>query len=455
MPREKICKTVHQFNREPLLDDTMEKLLEIAADCCKVKNYVYARYGGIGSLAKLYPGYTIQNEMTASGLRESLGLPSVYFYLAVFDALGDIKGQWSRVKAKVGELVGKNERFTQEEKHYLRFVLKISNAFTAVLNQEPIVLKKAVQVQYEELADAVDVLKLHYYLCRKVRKYLVKLHTDAADGFSVSEKAYRYKDHGIYLATKENRKRVFIPLTDNNHYAAQLYVKLDPEHHGAAIHAPVRVAVRRHEDYVHHVGVAMGMSVMLTTDEGRQYGRDFGKYQMEYAEWIRSEMSRWQRNRENNPGRKKYYARKGRYEEQLHSYINCELNRFLREEKPEAVYIPKLPREHTDGVNKKINHSSALWQRGYIRKRLEQKCREHSVELREVFAKGISLECSCCGAEGKKEQGRFYCPSCGFCVEDKVNTACNVKRRGMKGFSADKGRMGEQKDRAKGLEVQS
>ena len=71
MPREKICKTVHQYNREPLSDDTMGKLLEIAADCCKVKNYVYARYGGIGSLAKLYPGYTIQNEMTASGLRES------------------------------------------------------------------------------------------------------------------------------------------------------------------------------------------------------------------------------------------------------------------------------------------------------------------------------------------------------------------------------------------------
>lgn len=61
----------------------MRKLQEIAEDYRAVKNYVYQRYGGIKSLSKIYPGYTVQNEMTASGLRASLGLPSVYFYLAV------------------------------------------------------------------------------------------------------------------------------------------------------------------------------------------------------------------------------------------------------------------------------------------------------------------------------------------------------------------------------------
>lgn len=66
-------------------------LSECAGDCRTVKNYVYDRYSGIHSLPKLCPGYTIQNEMTKSGLRKSLGLPSLYFYLSVFDALGDIK----------------------------------------------------------------------------------------------------------------------------------------------------------------------------------------------------------------------------------------------------------------------------------------------------------------------------------------------------------------------------
>ena len=97
--------------------ELMEKLQEIARDCQKVRNYVYTRYSGIGSLGKLYPGYTIQNEMTKDGLRQELGLPSVYFYLAMFDALKDIKSQWTRTKNRVLRLVGQNDGFSEEEKH--------------------------------------------------------------------------------------------------------------------------------------------------------------------------------------------------------------------------------------------------------------------------------------------------------------------------------------------------
>ena len=142
MPSEKICKTVHQYSNGPVSEEDMGKLLEIAEDYRKVKNYVYARFGGIGSLSKLYPGYTVQNEMTDSGFREKLGLPSVYFYLAVFDALGDIKCQWTKTKTRLRQLINKNELFLAEEKHYLRFLLKVNNAFDAVLNQRPVELTK-------------------------------------------------------------------------------------------------------------------------------------------------------------------------------------------------------------------------------------------------------------------------------------------------------------------------
>lgn len=74
----------------------------------------------------------------------------------------------------------------------------------------------------------------------------------------------------------------------------------------------------------------------------------------------------YNRRRADDSGRKKYTAKKKRYLEQIHSYINHELNRFLRTEKPQTVYIVKLPRPRAGGVNKKINNSVALWQRGYI-----------------------------------------------------------------------------------------
>lgn len=408
----------------------MQKLLNVAEDYKKVKNYVYKRFGGIAGLSKIYPGYTAQNEMTKSGLRAELDMPSVYFYLAVFDALGDIKSQWTRTKSKLLKLIGVNQNLTEEEKHYLRFLLKVSNAFEAVLNEKPVKLAKEIQVKYDELLAQVDPMKMHRYLCRQVRKYHVKLHTDLATGFSVAERAYRYADSGIYISTKEKRKRIFISLTDHCQYQSQLYIKLYPEDRRIEIKVPVNVSVHKFADYSEQVGVAVGFYTMLTTDKGHCYGEDLGKYQTEYAEWMRMQARKYSRNKTSNPGRKKYNAQKAKFQERLHSYINQELNRFLRIEKPGVIYIVKLPKPQAGGVNKKINHSVALWQRGYIRKRLSQKCKELSVELVEVIGKDISNECSRCGAVGTKAEGKFCCPECGYCTEEKTNTAQNVKNRG-------------------------
>ncbi len=441
MPQDRICKTIRQYSKNPISDDDMEKLLEIAADYAKVKNYVYMRFGGIGGLSKIYPGYTVQNEMTASGLRGNLGLPSVYFYLAVFDAVNDIKGQWENTKSEVLRLVGKNENLTEEEKHYIRFLLKVSNAFEAVLNQKDIELPESIQKQYVKLAEQVNGDKLNRYLCRQVRKVRGKrsraIPNGKADGFAIAERAYRYGENdglnGIFISIKERRKRIFIPLTDSNRYASQLYIKLYPEEKRLEINVPIRVTVCRHEDYQNQVGISMGMYTMLTTDQGHAYGEELGKYQTEYAEWIRQQAMSYSRNRENNPGRKKYSAKKKRWEEQLHSYINHELNRFFREEKPERIYAVRLPKPMGGGLNRKINHSVGLWQRGYIRSRIIQKCREQSVEYVEVLGKDISRECSCCGSAGEKKDGLFCCGACGQTVEEKQNTARNVLKRGMEG----------------------
>ena len=436
MSKPVMCKTVRQYSKGVIPERDMEKLREIAEDYRKVKNYVYARYGSIGSLSKLYPGYTVQNEMTASGLRSDLEMPSVYFYLAVFDALGDIKAQWSRTKSKILELVGKHEGLSPEEKHYLRFLMKVNNAFEAVLNEKEIRLPKELQKKQEELASLVDTEKLHRYLCRQARKYHEKQHTSAADGFALSEKAYRYGDHGIYISIKEKRKRVFVPLTDNNEYKRQLYIRLYPDEGKLEVRAPVDVAVKSHKDYTNVVGIAMGYHTMLTTDQGHRYGEELGRYQTEYAEWMRRQTGIYNRNRKDNPGREKYEARKRRYTSQLHSYINQELNRFLREEKPEVVYMAKLPKPYGGGVSRKINHSVSMWQRGYIRRRLELKCSQQSVEMAEVFGKGISSTCSSCGAKGVKADGIFRCPLCGYESEEKVNTARNVTKRGTEDESA-------------------
>lgn len=430
MAEETICKTVHQYNKFPVSDEDMKKLQEIAEDYRVVKNHVYQRYSGKNSLSKIYPGYTVQKEMGKTKFREQLGLPSVYFNVAILDALTDIKSQWTRTKTSVLKRVNKNENFSDADKHYLRFLLKVSNAFEMVLNDKEMNLKPEVQKKYHELAGLVNVKKLNQYLQRQVRKLHVKLHAERAEGFSLTERAYRYDNHGIYITMKEKRKRIFVELTDSNTYVRQIYIKLYPEEKKIEILIPIDVEVKHHADYTNRVGLAVGMYTMFVTDTGNTYGEQLGEYQIQLAEWVREQSIKFAMNREGKPGRKKYTAKKRRMTEQLHSYINMELNRFLNTEKPEVIYIPKLPKTQKHSGNKAINHSVTMWQRGYIRTRLQQKCREQSVELIEVFGKDISKECSQCGAIGSKQNGIFTCSECGNCMDEKRNVACNAKKRG-------------------------
>ncbi len=434
--REIICRTIHQYNKEPISDEDMRKLQEIAEDYRRVKNYVYARYSGIGSLSKLYPGYTVQNEMTKSGFREELSLPSVYFYRAVFDALGDIKSHWTHTKKKLLYLIGRNDNLTAEEKHYLRFLLKSPNAFEAVLNQKAIQLPQEIQLKHEKLAAEVDVERLHKYLCRQVRKYRVKnTCTDRSDGFFTTEKAYRYGEdsagrYGIFIATKENRKRIFVSLTDENAYQKQIHIRLKPEEKGLEIAIPLEVKVKIHPDYIHEVGLSSGIWQMFTTHEGKVYGEAFGELHRELAEYMSAAAATYRREKENNAGRKKYMAQKAKLDARIETYVNQEINRLLREEKPKIIYLPKLPKNSPAGYNKKINYSVGVWRKGLIRERLRQKCAEHSIEIVEVFGKAISTECSNCGIMGKYSNNTFYCKNCGYQADKKVNAARNALKRG-------------------------
>lgn len=408
----------------------MKKLVEIAKDYSDVKNYVYQRYGGIKSLPIIYPGYTVQNEMTNSGLRAKLGLPSVYFYLAIFDALGDIKNQWTQTRSRIEKCIRENENLTPEDKHYLRFVMKQSRCFESILLEKEMSLSEEWENPLKELRENVNEKRLHQYLRRQVRRHLKKMHTDTEDVFSVSAQAYRYDDHGIYLAIKEKRKRIFIPLTDNNRYTSQLNIRIFPEEGNLIIHVPVETRIRQNHDYQNAVGLAVGIRTMFVTDQGHIYGEKYSDYQYALADYVREGNSRYRRNRTKNPGRKKYTAGKERLEAALHTYINAEINRMLQTERPAVIYLPKLPQSSKAGINKKINNSVSMWQRGYVRNRLSQKCKEKSIGLVEVFGKDISNECSQCGTIGKKTKDIFTCDACGARLPERENTAKNALKRG-------------------------
>ena len=218
--------------------------------------------------------------------------------------------------------------------------------------------------------------------------------------------------------------------TDNNRYTSQINIRIFPEEGNIVIHVPVETRVKQNENYHNTIGLALGIRNMFVTDQGNVYGEKFSEYQYALADFVREGNARYQKNKGNNPGRKKYTAGKDRLEATLHTYINAEINRMLQTEKPAVIYLPKLPPPSKAGVNKKINYSVNVWQKGYVKSRLTQKCRERSIALINVWGKDISNACSQCGAIGKKTKDVFICNACGANLPERENTAKNVLQRG-------------------------
>ena len=120
----KICKAIHQYSKGKISSENMDVLMDIGHGCMVVRNYIYQRYGGIKSLVKVYSSYEIDSEVRTTGFREKIGLPSVYFSPSVSRALADIKIMWAQVRNGINDSVSRNERFSPEDRYYIRFVLK-------------------------------------------------------------------------------------------------------------------------------------------------------------------------------------------------------------------------------------------------------------------------------------------------------------------------------------------
>lgn len=438
--RETLTKTITQHTKE-LDTETLAFLCGIAKDYAKVKNVVYQRYSGIRHVDSLTPVYSILNEMRVCGLREQLNLPVVYYELAIADAVSDIKTNWAVLKKKINELVTANENLSADEKMYIRVVLKMNSTFSAVLNRE-----------FCELPDKakgllIDTGRLDNRIRRMVRKYLTKPKTDYSQFFRVSPNGYRYGDGGIYLVSRTPRYRIFVPLKNNEKYDRQILFTIGEG--SATLHIPVETKIKKHTDYTNTVCMHIGNQVMFTLSNGAVYGGALG--QMVFPETLRLDQKNQERRKlireaknhmadglfdkakaieSNNLGRQKYNSTKSRVRADTIRYINTEINRMLREEKPACIVIPSRvlkgrEKHYSRTVNLKLTRSF----QGYVRERLAFKCRLNGVDLVEVNSKGTGSLCTVCGAQGKRWKDEFVCENCGSHISAALNSARNVKKK--------------------------
>ena len=418
-------------------------LREIAEDCCKVKNYVYERYSGVKNLNSLTPVYTILNEMRYCGLREQLNLPTVYYELAIADAVTNIKSSWSIVKNKVGEKITANENLSDNDRIYLRTVLKMGSVYAAVLNRQ----------EYEMPRNAtgldIDVKRLNNLLCRLTRRTLTQPKTDNISSFRISPNGYSYKDGVIRIVCRVPRKRISIPLKDKRTFDRQIQVHIKDNF--VALAVPIEAKVKKHQDYTNTVYIHIGNQDMFTLSNEHVYGTSLSE--LIYPETERLAKKNQERHRvytayrqnaengnrqktenieANNLGRRKYDSQKEKEKRRTTNFINTEMNRMFRTEKPARIVITKpVTKNKTKLYSKSGNRKLTRNFRGYIRERLIYKCQVNAVELVELNSKGTGRICSVCGAEGKRQGKEFACESCGLRTTIALNSAKNIQQKYM------------------------
>ena len=438
MEQTTITRIIWQHS-EVLPDETMDFLRGIEADYGKVKNYVYARYSGIRNVGRLTPVYDILTEMRHCGLRTQLNLPVVYYELAVADAVTDIKSMWGSLKNKIRELIRANENLSEDDRMYIRTVLKLNSVFAAVLNRQ------CYEMPDNSKGLDLDVERLNNLIRRLVRRYLSAPEVHKHYGFRVTPAGYKYQDGGIYLVSRTKRQRVFLPLRDDKTADRQIQIHLHEK--SVAIAIPLEKKINIHPDYQGNVYVHIGYRDLFTLSNGHRYGEDF--YQLADPETERlchknaermKHYQIYQKNLktgdkqkasnivENNLGKKKYHDQKQREWEKTCNYINAEINRMLETERPEKIVITKYiykgrKRYRDKSVNRRLTRSF----RGYIRERLIYKCRVNGIALIEISSKGTGSICSACGEKGERQGQEFICKGCGFHAPIALNSARNIE----------------------------
>lgn len=265
---ESITKIVWQYT-EILPEETMKFLRGIAEDYGKVKKATYERFSGIRSLKNLASVFNIMTEMRRCGLREQLSLPSAYYEAAVKEAAENIKGMWSGLKNKIRKLISANENLQDEDRLYLRYILKDDSLYAAILNGEEHLLPEKIRNL------TVDTKRLNNLLRRLTRKHLEKPHVGKADVFSVPPVGYSYQNGTLRLASRVSQKRVALPLRDNRTSRRQIRVCLRENY--AAIAIPVDVRKRLHTDFQNTIFVHLGYQNMCTLSSGNVYGEGLGR----------------------------------------------------------------------------------------------------------------------------------------------------------------------------------
>ena len=432
-----------------------DEILLIGTIQRNIKNYVWSRYSGIGSLLK-QSGWTIRDELIQEDLL-SKKITKTFSRTAIEKSASTIKSNWTRTKKSVKKAIAQNENLTEDDKHYLFLCLKHTPTLYNILNY------KKIDYTTDYFKDLkVDVHRLNNLLRRYIRRYKTKAHTNKANVILPSS-LYKFNpcNNEFTLTGKKRNSKVKITLIGNvPKLKGTLELVKNQKSNQYYLHVPLDRIINKKKmtDESEILGLDVGITDLITLSNGSIYGANSAelfynlsdnlvnknrsrlfsyKQKLEKRIVIEQDQSKKSileqklRNlEENNFGFKKRSSKIGKYKSRIVSHINCELNKMVKEEDIEEIVREDLNwSSKKKNVSRKQRNRFATWSKGVLLERLSVKLAERGIKETIVNPAYTSQVCCRCNHLGFRKGKEFKCSNCNLSIDADFNASINIKKR--------------------------
>ena len=433
-----------------------EEILLIGTVQRNIKNYVWSRYNGIGSLLK-QSGWTIRDELIQKDLL-SKKITKTLSRVAVEQSAATIKSNWTTTKKKVKKAIAQNENLTKDDKHYLYLCLKHTPTLYNILNY------KKVDYATDCLKDLkVDVHRLNNLLRRYIRRYKTKSYTNKANVILTSN-LYKFDlNNNIFSFTgKKKNSKVTITLIGNiPKLKRTLELVKNQKSNQYYLHVPLdRIIIKKEmTEQSEILGLDVGITDLITLSNGSIYGANSAELFYTLSDNLvnknRSRLFSYKRQLEerlltendpskksilelklknlenNNLGSKKRISKISKYKSRIVSHINCELNKMVKEEDIEEIVREDLNwiSKKKKNVSRKQQNRFSTWSKGVLLERLSVKLAENGIKETIVNPAYTSQVCCKCNHLGSRNGKVFKCLNCNLSIDSDFNASINTKKR--------------------------
>ena len=420
-----------------------------------IKNYVWSRYSGIGSLLK-QSGWTIRDELIQKHLLSNK-IPKTFSRAAIEKSASTIKANWIITKKKVKKAIAENENLTKDDKRYLYLCLKHTPTLYNILNY------KKVDYQTDYLKDLkIDVHRLNNLLRRYIRRYKTKSYTNKAN-IILTSSLYKFdlNNNTFSFTGKKKNSRIVITLIGNapksNSILELVKNQKDNQYY---LHVPLDRIISKKEMTAESeiLGLDVGMTDLITLSNGSVYGANSSKlfytlsdnlvnknrsrlfsYKQKLEKRIVIEQDQSKKSileqklrnlEENNLGTQKRSAKIGKYKSRIVSHINCELNKMIKEEDVKEIVREDLNwSSKKRNVSKKQQNRFSTWAKGVLLERLSVKLAEKGIKETVVNPAYTSQVCCKCNHLGNRKGKEFKCSNCNLSIDADFNASIIIKKR--------------------------